>query len=95
LPHLWCGEEAGVRVVPGEQGRLRLRLLLLLQEQCLLHQLLLLRRGRGRRRLLHPLLMVHAGGRSAAGPRRLLGFVGAQNPNGGTRKGRKKKIKRK
>jgi hypothetical protein len=46
-----------VRVVlPGEQGRLRL---LLLQEQGLLHQLLLLRRGRG---LLHPLLRVHTGG---------------------------------
>jgi hypothetical protein len=65
-----------VRVVHGEQGRLRL----LLQEQCLL------RRGRGRRCLLHPLLMVHAGGRSVAGPRRLLGFVGAQNPNGGNEK---------
>lgn len=49
-----------MRVVHGEQGRLRL----LLQEQCLL------RRGRGRRCLLHPLLMVHAGGRSVAGPRR-------------------------
>jgi hypothetical protein len=44
-------------VVPGEHGRL---LLLLLQEQRLLHQLLLLlRRGR---RLLHPLLLVHAAG---------------------------------
>ena len=57
LPHLRRGEEAGVRVVPREQGRLRL---LLLQEQRLLHQLLLLRRRR-RCGLLHPLL-VHAAG---------------------------------